>query len=167
MQALKRVFRSMIIAMLGSLCLLGVAAYAGDSGPQAVVKNLVQQKFGSVPGYPSCMQAAGLNGDPSKGPSILLLRFKKGCTVPWHWHTPNESLMLARGVGRAQMKDGEAVTAVTLKSGAYAFMPSHHVHMFTCVSSCLMFLYSDGVFDTHYVDGSGREITPAQALKGK
>lgn len=40
MQASRQVFRSMITTMLGSLCLLSATAYAGDSEPQAVVKNL-------------------------------------------------------------------------------------------------------------------------------
>lgn len=164
MQTPRWLFRSVFMAVAGSLCLVSVAANAADAGMQPVVKNLSDQKFGAVPGYPSCMRAAGLNGDPSKGSSILLLRFKKGCTVPWHWHTPTEHLMLASGVGRAQMKGGEAVT---LKSGAYAMLPGHDIHTFTCVSSCLVFLYSDGVFDTHYVDSSGKEITPAEALQGK
>ncbi|MGH2508484.1 MAG: cupin domain-containing protein [Ktedonobacteraceae bacterium] len=164
MQASKWVLGSIFIAIVGSLSLVSFGAYAADSDLQPMARNLAEQKFGPVPGYPSCLRAAGLNGDPSKGPSILLLHFKKGCTVPWHWHTPDEHLMVASGAGRAQMKDGKAVL---LKSGGYAFIPGHHIHMFTCVSACVIFLYSDGIFDTHYVDSSGREITPAEALKSK
>jgi len=162
MQTPKRKYRFLLMALIGSLCLAASGAYAQDSSQAPMVKNLTQQQFGPVPGYPDCMRAAGLQGDPSKGPSLLLLRFKSGCTVPWHWHTPGEHLMLASGVGHAQMKGGKVVT---LRSGAYAFLPGHNVHMFTCVSRCVLFLSSDGVFDTHYVDSSGKEISPAEALK--
>ena len=72
--------------------------------------------------------------------------------------------MFASGMGKMEMKDAKAVT---LRSGAYAMMPSHHVHQFTCVSSCVIFFSSDGIFDTHYVGTDGNEIPAAEALKKK
>jgi hypothetical protein len=59
------------------------------------------------------------------------------------------------------MKDGKPVV---LRPGGYAFAPSHHVHQFTCVSPCLAYVFSDAVFDIHYVDAGGNEIPPDQAL---
>jgi hypothetical protein len=50
----------MSIAMVSSLSMLSFSAYAAEPGPQPIVKNLAEQKFGPVPGYPDCMQAAGL-----------------------------------------------------------------------------------------------------------
>jgi len=135
---------------------------ASDARPMA--KNLIDQKFEPFPGTPACMKGAVLAGDPGKGPSLLMAKFSSGCVVPWHWHTPDEHLMFASGVGKVEMKDGKPVT---IRSGAYALMPSHHVHQFTCISGCVMFVRSDGVFDTHYVDASGKEITPEEALKAK
>jgi len=52
-----------------------------------------------------------------------------------------------------------------VRSGAYAMLPAHHAHQFTRTTSCTMFLYSDGIFDTHYVDAAGNEISAAEALK--
>ncbi|MDE2234987.1 MAG: cupin domain-containing protein [Gammaproteobacteria bacterium] len=131
-------------------------------GMQPVALNLSQQKFSPAPGYPACMSMAVLSGNPAKEPSLIVLKFKSGCTVPWHWHTPNEHLMLASGVGKAEMKGGKMVT---LKSGGYVLVPAHEVHMFTCKYRCVLFLSSDGPFDTHYVDATGNEIPPEQALK--
>lgn len=61
------------------------------------------------------------------------------------------------------MKDDKAAT---LMSGAFALMPSRHAHHFKCLRGpCAVYVYSDGAFDIHYVDKSGNEIAPADALK--
>ena len=149
------------LAVSSLLCLS-----ASDPRPRAASppagRNVAQMKLVAFPGLPPCARAAIESGDPTKGPSVLLAKMAAGCTVPWHWHTPNEHLMLVSGVARVQMK-GEP--PLTLRAGGYALMPAHHVHQFRCVSACTMFVYSDTAFDIHYVDARGREITPAAALK--
>src|SRR6266702_1485463 len=52
-----------------------------------------------------------------------------------------------------------------VRAGGYFFAPTHHVHRFTCLGACSAFVHSDGTFDVHYVDQSGNEIPPEQALK--
>lgn len=123
---------------------------------------MAETKFEMVPGLPACTLGAVQSGDPAKGPSIVLARMATGCTIPWHWHTPNENLMMVSGVGRVDMKDGEPLT---LRSGGFAAMPSGHVHQFHCDSSCILFVYSDSAFDIHYVNEDGKEIPPLEALK--
>ena len=136
---------------------LGVAA----SG-QASAKNVKEMQFAPFPGLPTCATGSVQNGDPSKGSSIILLKIKAGCTIPWHWHTPSEHLMMVSGMGRAEMKDGDTVA---LQSGGFALMPSKHVHQFSCQRECTLYVYSDAAFDLHYVDPKGQELTPADALK--
>lgn len=144
------------------ICAVSLGAWAQSSDSGAVVKNATEQKLTNLPNIPKCGTAAVLSGDPSKGPSTLLIKFTGSCAVPWHWHTPNEQLMMASGVGRFQMKDAKPVL---LRPGGYAFAPARHVHQFSCASTCLAFLQSDGPFDLHYVDGSGKEISMDEALK--
>jgi quercetin dioxygenase-like cupin family protein len=119
-------------------------------------------KFVMFPGMPTCASGSVQSGDPSKGPSILMATMKPGCVFPWHWHTPAEHLMMVTGTGHMEMKDGEPVT---LKPGAFAMMPSHHVHQFRCERGCSLYVYSDAAFDMHYVDAQGNELSPADALK--
>jgi len=38
---------------------------------------------------------------------------------------------------------------------------------FACVKECTLFVYTDGPFAVHYVDETGKEITPDEALKKK
>jgi len=157
--------------MRKNLCLTVVAALvmafhaqAEDAAKHPIVKGLADYQFAPVPGMPSCATAAVLSGDPSKGPSILVSKASAGCTIPWHWHTPNESVMMVSGEAVMEMKDGDAKQ---LTAGSFAWMPSKHIHLFRCTSACLMYIHSDGIFDMHYVDANGKEITADQAMKMK
>ena len=124
---------------------------------------MADMKVMAVPGLPTCAPGSVQSGDPTKGPSIILAKAAAGCSVPWHWHTPNENVMMVSGVAQMAMKDGKPFT---LRAGGFAMMPAHHIHQFRCGSKpCVLFIYSDVAFDIHYVDGQGNEISPDQALK--
>lgn len=151
-------------AMLTVSLIFSVAGFARSQGAagHAAVLNMAEMKFGMIPGMPTCSTGSVQSGDPSKGPSIILARTAAGCSVPWHWHTPNEHLMMVTGVAQLEMKDGKSQT---LRAGGYAMMTSRHVHQFLCTRSCTFYVHSDAAFDIHYVDGQGKEIPPADALK--
>ncbi len=94
---------------------------------------------------------------------MLIGKLSAGCSVPWHYHTPNEQLMMISGVARIDVKDGEPIT---LRAGGFALMPSHHVHQFRCViTACSLFVHSDAAYDIHYVAAQGKEIPLDDALK--
>lgn len=142
------------------LYLLTASVVAAQDKP--IVQNTTPAQFQKNPGLPDCLTLAVERGDPSSGPSILLVKGTAGCTAPWHFHSPNEQLMMVSGTGRVEMK-GEK--AVSLHAGGFAYAPVKHVHQFTCVGApCSFFLHSDAPFDIHYVDQSGNEIPVEQAL---
>lgn len=124
--------------------------------------NMAAMKFVNIPPLPTCTTASVVNGDPTKGPSIILAKATTGCVIPWHWHTPNEHVMIVSGSASLQMKDAKPVS---LQAGAFALMPSHHTHQFKCLRTCALYIYSDTAFDIHYVDKQGNEISPADATK--
>jgi quercetin dioxygenase-like cupin family protein len=142
------------------LCAAG-AAYAKEVA-HAAGQNMKDMKFVMFPGLPTCARGAVASGDPSKGASTILAKAPAGCTIPWHWHTPNESLMIVSGTARVQMKDEKPLT---LHAGGFALMPAQHVHQFQCVTACTLYVHSDTAFDIHYVNGQGKEIPPEEALK--
>ena len=145
------------------LLVLSFAATArGQEGPHRAGQNIVDMQFVQIPGMPTCSTGSVQSGDPTKGPSIILGKLAAGCVFPWHWHTPNENLMIVTGEGRVEMKDGKSVT---LRAGGFAQMPSRHVHKFGCAKACMLYIFSDAAFDMHYVDGAGKEISPDEALK--
>ncbi len=158
--------RFSVYGLLFAVLLAGPAlwsAQAEDSG-KTVYAASASNKFMNVPGLPTCTKTVVLSGDPSKGGSLMLMKTGTGCVVPWHWHTPTEQLMVVSGRGKGEMKDG---SPVMLHPGDYLSLPGKGVHQFTCIAACTFFLSSDGVFDIHYVDASGKEIPPDEALKSK
>ena len=151
------------------LIMLGAAAAVGESLPthandtaQMITLRPQAMKFTPIPDLPGCASAAILRGDPRTGPAWVLLKLASGCRVPWHWHTANETLLVISGRGTLAMKDGPTLQFVP---GAFASLPSHHIHQATCSRACLLFNIADGAFDIHYVDANAEEIPAEQALK--
>ena len=142
-----------------ALAIVSTSVYAED---QPKIVNAAEAKFAAFPNTPKCAKGAVQNGDPNQGASVMLLRFTPGCSVPTHWHTPNEQVMMVSGTAKLTPHAGEAKV---LRSGAYAFMPSKHPHSFICTTACSFYLTSDGAFDIHYVDASGKEISADEALQ--
>jgi quercetin dioxygenase-like cupin family protein len=111
-----------------------------------------------------CSEAGIETGDPTKGPSIVVEKFAPGCAIPWHWHTPNEHVMMVSGTFRFEIQ-GEA--SVQVNPGDFVFIPSHHTSQTTCLGpdACINFLYTDAPADMHFVDETGAEISSEQAQK--
>ena len=145
--------------MLVVLCCLPVSLAAQDGMVFAAAKS---DKFANLPGLPSCLKVAVLRGDPTKEPAAMMLKFAPGCVVPWHWHSAGEQLVLISGAGTAEMKDGKPAG---MRPGDYAFLPAKSIHQFTAVTAVMLLDMPDAAFDIHYVDSSGSEIKPEEALK--
>lgn len=151
------------------LIMLGVVAAVGESVPthadeteQMITLNPETLKFAPIPDMPGCASAAILRGNPRNGPAWVLLKLASGCRVPWHWHTANETLLVISGRGTVAMKDGPPLK---FAPGAYASLPSHHMHQASCSRACLLFNTADAAFDIHYVDASGEKISADEALR--
>ena len=145
-----------------SIILIFSVAANGQEMTRHSGQNVGDMKFVNIPGLPTCTTGSVQNGDPTKAPSFILAKATAGCSIPWHWHTPNEHLMMVSGSARLDMKNGKALT---LRAGGFALMPTRGVHQFRCLTACMLYIYSDVAFDIHYVDKSGNEISPAEAMK--
>ncbi|HYF01478.1 MAG TPA: cupin domain-containing protein [Planctomycetota bacterium] len=69
------------------------------------------------------------SGDPAKGPSVLLMKFPKGMTIPPHTHTSDETVTVVSG--RAVLGQGESVDlskGTEVGPGSYAFIPGKAPH---------------------------------------
>ena len=150
------------IAAVLTFVLAGSIFHSAQAEDKMVYAGKASSKFVNFPGLPKCAMGSVQNGDPSKGASVILTKTSAGCLIPWHWHTAAEQLMVIAGAGKVSMKEG---SPVSLHPGDYVFLPGKNVHQFNCVAACTFFIVPDGAFDIHYVDASGKEIPPDQALK--
>lgn len=155
-----------LLALLAAV-LMGGGAAAQAATPGTTHGILLQRpadaKFLQIPGVPECTSIAPLRGDMAKGSSTLMVRMRSGCTVPYHWHTPTEELLVLQGAPQSQMLGQRPVM---LKVGSYSQLPTGHIHRFRCTSKadCLIFLVADAAFDIHFADDAGKEITTDAAL---
>jgi quercetin dioxygenase-like cupin family protein len=144
-----------------SVC-LALSAFAVHAQTPMSYKAAATTKFGPHPALPACATIAVQDGDPGKGNSIIMLRAQAGCVLPWHWHTPNERLIIVSGSAKADMKD---MKPTMLHPGDFILLPSKGIHQFTALTTVTLFDISDAPFDMHYVDASGKEIPVEAALK--
>ena len=92
-----------------------------------------------------------------------------------HLARVRNAVILAHNYERAEVQDvadfvGDSLglsreAAKTVTPGSYAYLPAKHPHEFTCVTACSLFVAADNVFDIHYVDKDGKEISLADAQK--
>lgn len=150
-----------VVLVCGASLIAGVASSRAEDADQPKTVTPQGWKFDPIPDMPPCSSAAIVRGNPRNAPAWVLLKLDSGCRVPWHWHTANETLLVIRGQGTLAMKDG---SPLALAPGAYASLPSRHVHQMSCTRACLLFNTADAAFDIHYVDASGHGIGPAEAF---
>src|SRR5215469_2454300 len=144
------------------LLLIGMSLSAPAEAPLPQAAEV--HKLGATLRGSDCSAAGIETGDPRQGPSIIVEKFAPGCGIPWHWHTPNEHVMMVSGTFHFEIR-GEK--PVEVNAGDFVLIPSHHVSQTTCVGpdSCVNFLYTDAPADMHFVDKSGAEISHDQAVK--
>jgi quercetin dioxygenase-like cupin family protein len=156
-----------LLVLLAALAAVGeaISVRADDTEPEPQTMftlNPQSLEFTPIPAMPDCATAAILHGNPRSEPASVLLKLASGCRVPWHWHTANETLLVISGRGKVEMKDGPPLE---FAPGAYASLPSRHLHQAICSHECLIFNGADAPFDVHYVDANGEEISLEEALK--
>jgi quercetin dioxygenase-like cupin family protein len=147
--------------LLIALVLVAGFALAQQAAQQPVIANPEEAKLVSSPSLPDCYSYALERGDPRGSSSVALGKLTAGCTVPWHYHSANEQVVIVNGAAQLQAK-GEP--AKTLTAGTYFYMPAHHQHQFSCQNGCEYQRWVDGPVDIHYVDAAGNEISAATAL---
>jgi quercetin dioxygenase-like cupin family protein len=153
---------AVIVASLVPLQWMLVAQNVAEN--EMVVKNSEPADFHQVPIMPQCFAGAMQRMNRSTGAAVFLVRVvgNAGCTVPSHWHTSGEQITVVSGTVKIVMQDGKSSE---LKEGGYAYIPSKHVHAFSCAGPCVHFVQSDGPYDIHYVNKEGKEIPLPEALK--
>ena len=87
-----------------------------------------------------------LHGDPAKDNVDVLLKFPGKSTLPLHWHTSAERMVLVAGELHVTYEGQE--TAI-LKPGTYAYGPAKLPHHGACASDepCILFIAFESPLD--------------------
>ena len=140
--------------LLGSIGLVWLA-FGGAASPQepgrvaAVTRNVNDSTlaWGPCPTFmPSGCALAVLRGDPSKPNADVFLRVPAGSTLPVHWHTSAERMVLIAGELHVTF-DGQ--NRAVLTPGTYAYGPARRPHGADCVSAapCILFIAFEAPVD--------------------
>ena len=111
-------------------------------------------KWGPCPPFlPKGCGIAVLHGDPAKDNVDVFLKVPAKSTIPLHWHTSPERMVLVAGELHATY-DGQK-TAV-LKPGTYAYGPAKLPHKGFCASAvpCVLFIAFESPLDAVPVESA-------------
>ena len=106
-----------------------------------------QLKWGPCPPFlPKGCGIAVLHGDPAKDNVDVFLKVPARSTLPLHWHTSAERMVLVAGELHVTY-DGQK--KAVLKPGTYAYGPAKRPHKGVCASAvpCVLFIAFESPLD--------------------
>ena len=146
-------------SLLLSLSLVGSLADAQAPAPEQAVTRTAhdaQLTWGPCPPFlPKGCGIAVLHGDPAKDNVDVFLKVPAKSTLPLHWHTSAERMVLVAGELQVTY-DGQK--AVVLRPGTYAYGPAKRPHKGFCASAvpCVLFIAFESPLDAVLVEGPSK-----------
>ncbi len=111
-----------------------------------------QLKWGPCPDFiPKGCEIAVLHGDPAKENADIFFKVPANFTIPNHWHTSAERIVLVSGELQVTY-EGQPTT--TLKPGTYAYGPAKLAHKAVCGNAgpCVLFIAFEAPVDAVAVE---------------
>jgi len=133
----------LVLAFLPS----AAAAQAAKEPALAIPVHDAQLKWAPCPEFiPKGCEIAVLHGDPAKANADIFFKVPANFSIPHHWHTSAERMVLVSGELRVTY-DGQQT--VVLKPGMYAYGPPKLPHKATCANGdpCVLFIAFEGPVD--------------------
>ncbi|HET9484785.1 MAG TPA: cupin domain-containing protein [Xanthomonadales bacterium] len=98
------------------------------------------------PFLPDGCGIAVVHGDPTRPNADVFFRVPAGSTVPRHWHSSAERMVLVSG---AMTVTYEGQAPIALKTGSYAYGPAKLPHTAVCApgAPCVLFIAFEGPVD--------------------
>ena len=156
---LGRSLRTVLRCIFFSVSLIGSFAFAQPSVPEqalTITANDAQLKWGPCPPFlPKGCAIAVLHGDPAKDNLDVFFKVPAKSTIPLHWHTSAERMVLVAGELHVTY-DGQK--AAILKPGTYAYGPAKRPHKGFCASKvpCVLFIAFESPLDAVPVEGQSK-----------
>ena len=130
----------------GVLFIMAATSASSDSPREPVIHPLQNANFALASDL-ACLSTAVEAGNPSTGPSAVLVKMEKGCMASWHFHAAAEELIVIKGELKVEMS---SMPPAILGPGGYAQVPSNEKHQYACSAEgeCLWFVRIDRAFDS-------------------
>jgi len=147
---------TVLSAFLSLACLPALAQAPAKEEAVTRTADDPQLKWGGCPAFlPTGCQLAVLHGDPSKENVDVFLKVPPGSTLPSHWHTSAERMVLVAGELHVTY---EGQKTAVLKPGTYAYGPPKRAHKAICqnAGSCVLFIAFESPLDAVPVEGAAR-----------
>ena len=128
--------------------LVGVSGVYADEPALAYTHDDKSLKWGPCPAFigEGC-QIAVLHGDPAKENLDIFFKVPADFSIPHHWHTSAERMVLVSGKMTVTYDNQKSET---LTKGMYAYGPSKHPHTAYCEiveEPCVLFIAFDEPID--------------------
>jgi anti-sigma factor ChrR (cupin superfamily) len=142
-----------------ALAVVFAAVAAGSARPAAAEEHLIvpveKIQWGPAPPIlPPGAQIAVLDGNPAeKGPVVMRLKFPANYTIPPHWHSMTERIVVISGVFHYGM--GESVDRAgsqPLNAGSFVSLPGHMHHYAFTKTPTVVQINLEGPFDLFYIN---------------
>ena len=149
--------RSLQATLLFLLSIIGASAFAEAPVPEQAITQTAddaQLKWGPCPPFlPKGCGIAVLHGDPAKDNVDVFFKVPAKSTIPLHWHTSPERMMLVAGELHVTY-DGQK--KAVLKPGTYAYGPAKKPHNGYCASKvpCVLFIAFESPLDAVPVEST-------------
>lgn len=138
------------LTALALLSLIGSFALAQTPTPELALTRTMNDadlQWGPCPAFmPEGCKVAVLHGDPAQDNLDVFFKAPGKATIPLHWHTSAERMILIAGELHVTY-DGQE-TAI-LKPGTYAYGPAKRPHDAYCASDadCVLFIAFESPLD--------------------
>ena len=142
-----KLLRSISSALLVLMSSLTMAETPAPESTLAFTFKDTQLKWGPCPAFiPQGCEIAVLHGDPAKENADIFFKVPANFTIPHHWHTSAERMVLVSGKLHVTY-DGQKTT--TLKPGTYAYGPAKLPHKAFCAKGapCVLFIAFESPVD--------------------
>jgi hypothetical protein len=125
---------------------------------QALTQNSddAQLQWGPCPPFlPEGCAIAVLHGDPAQDNLDIFFKVPAKSTIPLHWHTSPERMVLVAGELHVTY-DGQELAI--LRQGTYAYGPAKRPHHGYCASAdpCVLFIAFESPLDAVPVESAGQ-----------
>lgn len=155
-RSLRAVFLCAVLCLAGMVGSIALAQAPGQEQALAWTADDARLQWGPCPPFlPAGCGIAVLHGDPARDNLDVFLKVPAGSSLPPHWHTSAERMVLVAGELHVTY-DGQK--AALLKAGTYAYGPAGRPHHGHCASAvpCVLFIAFESPLDAVPVETAGR-----------